>query len=194
MAPRCPHCELRLPDGALSTTCRRVLRISCLATAAPYAHPIVRSAIDDLKYKGVRDLAKPLGALLAQALKPILEHHKPAEALLVPIPLHRRRVRERGFNQSALIAENVASELDLAWTETILSRTKNTPQQVNLPRKTRHENVRGAFAAQTRPELTKRTVILIDDVITTGATMREASSALKRAGAKNVWGAAVAYG
>jgi ComF family protein len=187
----CPHCGQRLPRGILPSSCREALRIDRLATAAPYSHPIVRAAIDALKYKGIRDLAKPLGILLGEAVEEILDDASP---LLLPIPLSPKRLRERGFNQSGLLARTVADALNLPLATHLIRRTRDTKQQAKLSEMMRHENVRDAFAATIPPNLQKHPLILIDDVVTTGATFREAARALRSAGAREVWAAAVAYG
>ena len=187
----CPHCDLRLPLGELKLRCRDVLHFSKLAVAGAYEHPMAKATMDALKYESLRDLAEPLGQYLASAIRTQWPQI-PRGAVLVPIPLHRARERERGFNQSSLIAKACAIDLRLDVHDTLLKRTRHTKKQVGLPASERKENIIGAFIADQADA--KVTYILIDDVTTTGSTLREAARALRKAGAKTIWAATVAQG
>lgn len=170
-----------------------MLRFTTFTTVGPYRHPLLRAVVDALKYDGIQDLAVPLGAHLAQNLKPLIEKTTGHELTIIPIPLHPKRLRERGYNQSELLARATARELQLPVRETLI-RVRPTAQQVKLPREERLRNVENAFAVLPNTALKGKTVLLIDDVITTGATMRDAARALRHAGAREVWAAAVAQG
>jgi ComF family protein len=113
--------------------------------------------------------------------------------VVVPVPLHRRRERDRGFNQSALLARAVATACALPTNEASLMRTRETVPQVGLDIYARRVNVRGAFRAG-REGVVGRRVLLIDDVCTTGATMEACAEALAAVGARAVWGFALARG
>lgn len=191
---RCPHCDQRLPQGNLPLRCQKALGIRRFVAVGPYAHPLLRALIDALKYDSIYDAANPLGKLLSRTLESLRASVDNARTILVPIPLHHKRLRERGFNQSDLIAQYVAEKLTAPLRKDILIRSRQTEQQAKLSLKQREENVIGAFSANPSPLLRSYTIILIDDVVTTGATMREAAQALRRAGAKDIWGAAVAQG
>lgn len=108
--------------------------------------------------------------------------------LIVPVPLHRLRLAKRGFNQSAALAREIAAVSALPLKTDLLIRVKPTPPQVGLTRRLRAMNVQGAFAvlAERRVELADRRVVLVDDVLTSGATMNAASRVLLRAGAGQV--------
>lgn len=156
-----------------------------------YIHPLDQ-AIHALKYGGKRRVAEPLGLLLAETYRRQARIRLPPDALL-PTPLHARRLAERGYNQSALLARVVSRELGLPLVEDALSRVRDTPQQVGLSGGQRRKNVAGAFACRPgHPLVESRRVVLLDDVCTTGATMTACAEALLAAGAREVWGLALA--
>jgi ComF family protein len=146
---------------------------------------LLREFITRLKYSGERKLAAPLGALLADAAQELLT--LPEYDVIVPVPLFRDRLRERGFNQAFLLARPLAL---LARIPVVhgLERIVNTTAQVGLHGAARRQNVRDAFALhpRRRSEVVRRTVLLVDDVITTGATADECARVLKAAGCKRV--------
>jgi ComF family protein len=147
-------------------------------------------AIVRLKYEARPDLARPLGDLLFRALAsqgPSLK-----EAVVVPVPLHPSRLAERGFNQSALFARRIARQLGAPFAPRVLARRRDTPRQANLHRDARLANVAGAFLARQPQRVQARTVLLVDDVCTTGATLEACSSALVDAGARSVVSAVLA--
>ncbi len=146
-----------------------------------------RDLLHSLKYHGKRSLARPLGAWIGSEVR-ALEYCSPE--LVVPIPLHRNRERERGFNQSALLARSAAKELGVPCSY-LLEKVKDTPSQTRVSRRVRRENIYRAF--NCRKELEPGTaVLLIDDIYSTGSTMREAAEVLRGNGAI-VYGAVVAY-
>ena len=108
------------------------------------------------------------------------------------MPLHKSRYRERGFNQSEIVAEEVSKITDLSVLKNALKRKKNTKDQTNLSPQQREENVKGAFVV-TQPEMINgKKIILVDDVITTGATLNECARMLKQAGAEKILGTTIA--
>jgi len=151
-----------------------------------------RRLIHALKYRGITAVLKDLPLLLEQApgYLSFLEN-----AVLVPVPLHRRRHRSRGFNQAALIARAVAQIIEGAVVSDLLIRTRNTPTQTELPRERRIKNVKNAFAPKPEAVIeVDRRFVLMDDVITTGATLEACCLALRKAGAKHVDVAALGHG
>jgi ComF family protein len=138
-------------------------------------------AVHQLKYRAVADLARELATRLQPALTP--------DQTLVPVPLHPDRERERGFNQAQLLAVALARGSGLPLARALV-RTRPTRSQVGLSAAARRQNVQGAFAAL--PPVPPRAV-LIDDVITTGATLRECARALRQAGAQQVSALVVAF-
>ena len=146
----------------------------------------IKEGVHSLKYRGVRAAAPELGRLLAQYLA---DHPLPGD-LIVPVPLHSRRLRERGYNQSELLAKGLAKQSGLALDSSLLSRIKHSRPQVGASREQRRINVDGSF--QCRSDLSGRSVILVDDVATTGSTLSACALELKAAGATSVWGLVLA--
>jgi ComF family protein len=135
----------------------------------------LREIIHHLKYSDRVSLSKPLGNILKQCL----EREAFTGNLVIPVPLHRSRERERGFNQ----AELIAAQLGLPVATQILKRRKNTPSQTGLSRNERKRNLASAFEVMSE---VKGRVIVVDDVYTTGSTMNEIARTLKRSGAERV--------
>jgi ComF family protein len=146
------------------------------------------TALRRLKYQDRPDLAAPLGHLARQAAR---QAGLTAD-LVVPVPLHPRRLVDRGYNQAALLAAQVAVELDAPLLARGLVRLRNTPQQAHLDRAARLDNVRQAFRARLPLAIQGRRVVLVDDVATTGATLTACSEALLAAGAVSVTALVVA--
>lgn len=149
---------------------------------------MARKAIHSLKYQNLRGLALPLARILAGYLD---DNYIPAD-VLIPVPLHPRRMRERGYNQSLLLARELGVLMGLPVVDDLLLRIKDTPAQVEASNiRERRDNVVGAFVCQDKGLKGKR-VLIIDDVCTTGATLNSCAIALKKAGAGSVWGLTVA--
>jgi ComF family protein len=185
----CPSCRARLPTPESSCHEPRWYR---LGAAASYDDPTVASLIHALKFDFVRCAARPLGQLLVsyvQTLRLPLGH-----SVIIPVPLSKRRIRERGFNQSQLLSEMLAKELGLPHAPQALHRVKNTPPQSNVAHfKERFENVRSCFEIGPASKIIRGCdVLLVDDVTTSGATFRETAGILKKAGARSVTALAVA--
>jgi len=187
--PRCRRCALRLPDGA--TLCGGCLRdpppFEDARCVADYGFPWDR-LIAACKFSGRAELA----ALLAERLAVALAHDGAMRPdLIVPVPLSAARLAERGYNQAWEIARRLARTTGAPARADVLLRVLDTARQADLTRAQRLVNPRGAFmvAAGHAPLLTGRRVALVDDVLTTGATAREATHALLRAGAAavDVW-------
>jgi ComF family protein len=161
--------------------CRRGLAVfETGASLGPYEGSL-RTVLHALKYgRRPRLAARLADALLAS---PRVTALLTPDALLVPVPLHPRRQRERGFNQSEQIARALGRRSGLPVLPRVLVRRRDTPTQTGRTAAERRHNVTGAFAARASSTLAGRTVILIDDVLTTGATVRACSAALLRAGA-----------
>jgi len=145
-------------------------------------------AIHRFKYNGKTSLAKPLVTIMDRSItsNKIAGLSVHSCDLIVPVPLHKTRLKERGFNQSLLLARELARLYNLSMDYLNLKRIRATDHQVNLKGKDRLINVKGAFAVEDKVAFKDKKVLLIDDVYTTGATIVECSKVLKRAGAKNV--------
>jgi len=129
-------------------------------------------------------LAKSLGSLLTSFADPDFSF-RPYDRV-IPVPLHPSRLRQRGYNQSLLLAREVSQKYLIPLDFTSLRRVRPTPPQTQLSGAERRKNIRGAFAVQNPEPLAKASILLIDDVFTTGATVEECSKILLRAGAKRV--------
>jgi ComF family protein len=149
---------------------------------------MMRQAIHQLKYNNFKALALPLAQLLAE----YWQSRSWEVEVIVPVPLHGRRLRERGYNQSALLAQELGRLIDLPVVEDSLLRLRDTIAQVKAPdAEIRRKNVLGVFACRDG-KLEGEKVLLIDDVCTTGATLDSCAIALNRAGVGSVWGLTLA--
>jgi len=141
-------------------------------------------AISRLKYGGLTRLAGPLGNLLAEYQDP--DFSLSDNNLIIPVPLHTRRLQERGFNQSLLLARQVSRRRSIPLNFTALHRARQTQPQTQLSGAERRKNVRGAFEVRQAAVVGGKRILLIDDVFTTGATVQECASVLGEAGASEV--------
>lgn len=177
----CPRCALPLDAARSCPQCVRAPPPQDAAIAAlRYASP-VDARILALKFHGSLGAAAPLAELLAQVLA---VRPEPLPELLVPVPLHRLRMARRGYNQALEIARPLARRLSLRCDPFAVRRVRATAEQTRLDAGQRHRNLRGAFVAS--PRLAGRTVALLDDVITTGATAAEIARAVRAAGAARI--------
>jgi competence protein ComFC len=167
----------------------RAYRFDRARSYAAYDGALVR-AIVMLKFERI----EPLGAWFAQRLVEIVrrEAETLAADVVVPVPLHRERERERGYNQADLVARPLAKRLGLPYRAVLLVRTRPRPDKHVLSSAERWESVRGAFATVPGSQVDKLRVLLVDDVMTTGATLDACAKALRGAGAKSVIGLTVA--
>jgi ComF family protein len=183
-----PLCACGLPLAVQAARecgrCRRGLNPAAAgASLGPYEGSL-RAVLHELKYRGRRRVAARLAdeMLAAEAVRRLLT----ADAVLVPVPLHPRRRRERGFNQSELIADALARRRGLRVAAGALVRRRDTSAQAGLTAAARRANVEGAFAVRQRARVAGRPVVLVDDVFTTGATARGCARVLREAGAAEV--------
>ncbi len=196
--PLCGTCWLSLPRhprpaclcGAAASPagccgrCRRGLSaFAAGASLGPYEGAL-RTAIHELKYGGQRRVAARLAeaALGEAAVSALVE----PGAVLVPVPLHPRRRRQRGFNQSELLAREIGRRTGATVAPAALVRRADTPAQTGLSAAARRANVKGAFAVRQRARVAGRVIVLVDDVHTTGATAQACARALREAGAADV--------
>ncbi|MDH4187835.1 MAG: ComF family protein [Nitrospira sp.] len=161
---QCHHCQERPPAFQRAWT------------LFPYVSTL-KDAICAFKYRGTYTLAAPLGRLMISALPADI-----AVDMIVPVPLHPTRLREREFNQSLLLADQLGRHLACPVSATSLSRIAKTDPQTTLPRQARLQNLRKAFAVRRPQDLTGKRILLVDDVFTTGTTLHECAKTLQRAG------------
>lgn len=174
--PCCAICRARVVINRENT--------SAFHAAASYANPVVKKLIHQLKFNFLKSAAEPLGDIIANYVTgcPDLSPLHLAGATIVPIPLSKQRERFRGFNQSALIAERLGMLLGLPVEKALLLRVRHAkPQSETSNAAERERNIAGCFVVCREPP---QNIILIDDVVTTGSTFREAAKALRSAGAR----------
>lgn len=193
--PLCNSCGRPYPDASGDDhTCgvclRRPPRFTAARAWACYPreelteHPL-RQVVQKYKYGRKVSLGKPLGRLLARGCQPFLEEIQ--TDLIVPVPLHSKRLRWRGFNQSVLLARQIGRLYGVPMDPFVLVRERETGAQTQLSEEERRRNVRGAFALEPGKSVADKTILLVDDVYTSGATVNECSLTLKRGGAKDVY-------
>jgi len=152
---------------------------------ASFYEGLVKDAICSIKYNDNTYLAETLAQLMIDYSLKYIQLEK-IDAI-AQIPLHWRKKRERGFNQSLLLAVKIGSSLNIPVIKKSVLRTKYTPSQIELSGKMRLSNVKGVFKAIKPNNFRGRRILLIDDVFTTGATLNECSKVIMEAGAKDIW-------
>jgi competence protein ComFC len=157
-----------------------------ILAAASYKSPIVKKAIWTLKYKKAKKISKPLAGLIYQRLTKKQFLNK-KDTLIIPIPLSKKRLRKRGFNQAEEIAKHLSDSMSVKLETSVLYRIKHTESQVIVKdREKRLKNLKGAFVIKNPQVVKNKHIILIDDVSTTGATLKEAADVFKNTKAKKI--------
>ncbi|HJU63782.1 MAG TPA: ComF family protein [Candidatus Binatia bacterium] len=174
---RCAGCLTRTPYFV------RARAWACYPREEIAEHPL-RQVLQKFKYGRKVSLGKPLGRLMAHGCQEFLEAS--SIDLIIPVPLHPKRLRWRGFNQSLLLARQVSRMREVPVDPFLLYRSRETPPQTQLTEEERRKNVRGAFALDAAKPLKGKSVLVVDDVYTSGATVNECSRVLVRGGAKAV--------
>lgn len=173
----CGHCIIEPPPFAI-------------ARAAALYDGVIPDLVHSFKYSFKVHLRLPLALLIVRHLSPSILAMEPD--LIVPVPLHRKRLRERGFNQALLLAETISRRWKRPLSRHNLQRIRWTEPQINLPAAERATNVRGAFAVTEPRDLKGKKIVLVDDVYTTGSTVKECARVLKKEGAAEVYVVTVA--
>lgn len=186
--PYCPCCGLPYPSGDekghLCAPCLKERRYFEVHRTCALYEGALKEAIHRFKYSGVFPLVKVFGDLLHPAFQNLTRDY-PVD-LLVPVPLHIRRLRERGFNQALLLVRELSKRTGIPYAERTLKKIKDTPFQVTLKKRERRKNLTRAFQVKDRKAIKGKAVMLVDDVYTTGTTVNECSRALRMAGADRV--------
>jgi len=183
----CSFCRQRLPRRDLHPYHLTGQRFIDGIYSPFFFQGIIRRAIVELKYRNLKAVSATLANLLSECLK---DNSLPGE-ILVPVPLHPKRVRQRGYNQSLLLCRDLGRIIDLPVAGNSLFRSCHTRQQVDLSKEERRLNVAGAFSLHGE-ELKEKEVLLVDDVSTTGATLDSCAKVLKAGGSRKVWGLTIA--
>jgi len=216
----CLHCKKENDFGQFCPPCQIIYDLNGVWIAALYDELLISQAIKSLKYHFISGIANDLSKLIILFVDRLLEHGRVLKSgldggvdwrnfkraqnlplvilnfndnLVVPVPLSKKRLRWRDFNQAELLAQKVAEKYGLALDDSNLIRIKHKKPQAKLDEVRRLENIKGCFAWRGG-DLNKKNIILIDDVVTTGATIDECAKILKAAGAGEVWGLVVAKG
>lgn len=189
---KCPRCRTKKLNG--------------LYSSVSYKSHLAKKLIRQFKYKPyIKDLSRDLSFLIITHFI-LLNHNfnnnttKTVEIIrenfskyiLIPVPLYKKRMKERGFNQSEEIGKELAKFLKIPLIKNNLIKTKETLSQTKLTRNEREENIKNAFSVKNGGKIKRKKILLIDDIYTTGATMEECARILKKSGARSVWGVAVA--
>lgn len=208
LPPACIGCGIMTPESILNSDnskagymqfaghtcdrCRKKTPICVFLSPFPYKHPTIRRIIHEFKYRRITLLSPIMADLVISYLRyyriPLSEH-----AIIVPIPLHPRKERVRGFNQAELIARHIANRMSLPMDTQALIRSTATAPQTYLRAQERRVNVENIFSPGNTEHIRGKTIIVLDDVKTTGATLEQAARILKHAGAKEIWAITFAH-
>ena len=188
----CPKCKNISPNGQTHDKCQEKVTLDGLWSLGIYKNPL-KNAILQLKYKYTKEITQNLVDVLIkywENSKPFIYQQiikdKGIGWIIVPVPLYWYRANSRGFNQSSLIGQSLSRKLSLEYCEG-LRRIRSTKSQVSIKGKDRYQNMKNAFSRNTKYSVQEKNILLIDDVWTTGSTMKECCIVLKKAGAKKVW-------
>lgn len=163
--------------------------------ALPYQNPLVKNLIQNFKYEPfVKDLSKTLASLIITHFQ--LMDNKPDffEFLLIPVPLDKKRLKYRGFNQAQEVAQHLSKFFKIPLLKDVLIKIKGTIPQVELSDEERKKNIKGVFLVKNKEKIKRKKLLLVDDVYTTGSTMEECARVLKESGAKEIIGIVIARG
>lgn len=185
VAPFCPRCGRGLNRSACGNCKKMAFHFDRAWSACRYKD-IAAALIHLLKYKGKREIKNPLIKIITNFIK---ESRIPMHNIdiITPIPLHQAKLREREFNQSLLLSEGIAGVFNIKHSVKNLIRIKNQNTQTKLNVNSRFRNIKGSFKIKNSANFKNKNVLLVDDVLTTGATTSEASRVLKQAGARKVF-------
>lgn len=190
----CPVCGESSIDGVTHFKCLKKFSLDGIICVWLY-RGVIRKGILALKYKFVFDLASDLVSLYLLKLKENYSLNSFKNVILVPVPLSKKRLNWRGFNQTELLGKMIASYFGFKFSSNLILRKKFNRPQAGLEKKERKKNIKGAF--DINPQFRKilsddLQILLFDDIYTTGSTLKEACRVLKRKGFKNVWGLVLA--
>ena len=187
--PICYRCNRLSTGWKICANCRESSGLKRLIVSGYWQDPS-KQLIYGLKYHRARPVAERLGELLSQTVTPWC---KDEDLVIVPVPLHRRRLWDRGFNQAELLARVVSQYLDKPLAQPLIRRRWTKPQ-FGLTKLARRDNIASAFAVRNSQLslIIGKKILLIDDLVTTGATINECAKVLRQNGAREIWGAVLA--
>lgn len=192
----CPKCFSKNNKGTFCDKCSIYSKMRGVLVSASYENKLLQKAVHILKYKYVKDLSKPLSIVLQKGFKTWQKNNRLdlEDIILIPVPLHKKRENERGFNQADLLAQELALKINTRVNNNILKRIKNTKAQAKQDSLTRRKNIKGAFKLQNKSILKNKTIFIIDDVCTTSSTLEECAKEIDRGDPKEIWGLVLARG
>jgi len=181
-----------LPEAGKCRDCRQK-NLDGLFFAVSFKNNLIKKIIHQFKYEPyIKAFSQPLVSLIITHFNLIQKSFVLDNYILVPVPLTKQKIKKRGFNQSEEMAKELSGNLKIPLASDVLFKEKETISQMELSADLRRKNVEGVFSAKNGEKVKDKKILLVDDVYTTGATMEECAKTLKRAGAKEVWGVAVA--
>ncbi len=196
----CQNCSDGIPLLIPSSFANPCPHLDKILAAFDYHHPLIKKSVKTMKYPPYAYfLSENLGRLLIKYLK-IEDSYSGAVSyltrnnfVLMPIPIFKQKLNWRGFNQSELLAKELSQEFNWPLNSKLLKKTENNQSQTNLNARQRKTNIKNVFAvAKSFKNALPKNIILVDDVLTTGATLEEAAKTLRRAGVKEIWGIVLA--
>ncbi len=192
----CPKCFSKNIDGSYCDKCNVYSKMKGIIIAGTYEDKLLQKAVHLMKYKFIQDLSKPLAVILQKGFKIWQKENKVnlKNIILIPIPLHRKRERERGFNQASLIARELGNKIGVEVRNSVIKRVKNTKSQAKQDSLTRRKNIKGAFEINNNFSLENKLVFIIDDVCTTSSTLEECAKEIDKLNPKEIWGLVLARG
>ncbi|HEX5430284.1 MAG TPA: ComF family protein [Patescibacteria group bacterium] len=187
----CVVCKKSAAFGKTHPDCHTCHTVDGLISAISYTDTNAKKLIGVFKYEFIHDLAEPLAKLITETVANLQLGNYFSNFAIIPVPLHRRRYNWRGFNQSELLAYALGVALNIPVDKNLVSRSKKTKPQTTLNKEDRIANISAAF---TLNAAVPGKYLLVDDVVTTGATLNEIAKLLKKNGAQEVWAATIAHG
>lgn len=184
----CYLCKRISLKGKICSKCKSHSNLSGVVVTTKY-EGLIKQSVCALKYEGLSDVSRDLTKLMIKCLK---ENKLTGDYLVVPIPLHKKKFYERGFNQSELLATEICNYFTWQMSKKLI-KIKNTSSQVGQKGILRRKNLKNAFMWRGE-NITKKNILLVDDVLTTGSTLEEAARVLKVSGAKKIWAIVLSKG
>lgn len=182
----CPVCHASTDHGAVCASCREKSYLTAHVAATKYEEDgLIGLILHTFKYQYAEDIFCVIDKILAEFLEREKEMYRGVD-IVVPVPLHKKRFAERGFNQAAAIGSSLARYAGIPFADRLLERVRDTPHQATLDRAGRLENVAEAFQLKDPVRIQGVSVLLVDDVLTTGSTLQECARALHAGGAGKI--------
>jgi len=189
----CPHCGKLSIYGAVCLSCRHKINIDGLIFYTDYQQVLNKKLIGFWKYKYVKAAGELIVDLLIKDLESFVKDNKflpfvdQREILVIPVPIHKNKYLERGFNQSEIIAQAIGKKFNWRAATSIIERAKNTDSQTKLNKDGRKQNIKDAFIVKDVSALKNKNIVLIDDVYTSGATINELAETIKKYNNGKIW-------